>query len=176
MTQHGRMSTGRLLEPNQKRLCWETGRGLGKGDFCSAGVTEEKHTEETSHKLKCHYPGRARLLGKNLAKAAISKDGIFPASDCWILFLSFFLALARPTLSLPSFSHPRLAQEGGEGEQPPSASEAQGLWAQGLRLDMASWQTPDWPGPDLCDAAISSWKCHKVTPGTSAVSETKIWT
>lgn len=78
-------------------LCWETGPGLGKGDVCSAGVTEKKHIEETSQKLlvlKCHNPGRARLLGKNLAEAAISKDGIFPASDCWILI---FILLFHPS-------------------------------------------------------------------------------
>lgn len=111
-------------------LYWETGPGLGKGDVCSAGVTEKKHIEETSQKLlvlKCHNPGRARLLGKNLAEAAISKDGIFPASDFFFFlifpagssFLSFFFTLAKPTLSLPSFSHPRLAQEGGEESSTP---------------------------------------------------------
>lgn len=86
MTQHSRMRPGRLLEQSQKQVCaGKQDRGLGKGSACSARVTEEEHIEETSQMLlvlKCHNPGRARLLGKNLAEAAISKDGIFPASHC----------------------------------------------------------------------------------------------
>lgn len=75
------MTPGRLLEQNQEHVCaGKQHGGLGKGDACTAGVTEEKHIEEPSQMLlvlKCHNPGRARLLGKNLEEAAISKDGLF---------------------------------------------------------------------------------------------------
>lgn len=77
MTLHSRMSTGRLLEQNQKHVCaGKQDRDLGKGDVCSAGVTEEKHIEETSQMLlmlKCHNPGRARLLGKNSRSSKLQR-------------------------------------------------------------------------------------------------------
>lgn len=82
MTQHSRMSTGGLLEQSQRHVCaGKLGRGSGKDDVCSAGVIEEKHTEETSQMLlmlNCHSPGRAKLLRKTLAEAAISKRWDFP--------------------------------------------------------------------------------------------------
>lgn len=93
--------------------------GLGKDDVCSAGVLEEKHIEETSKMLsmlKCHNPGRTRLLRKNLAKAAISKDRIFPASDCWILV---FILLFHPSHTYFVSSQLLPLQEGGERSSTP---------------------------------------------------------
>lgn len=104
--------------------------GLGKGDACRAGVTEEKHIEGTSQMLlvlKCHNPGRARLLGKNLAEAAISKDGIFPASDCWILIFILIFHPSQAYLFSSQLLPPQTCPGRRGRKQHPSASEAQGL-------------------------------------------------
>lgn len=77
-----------------------------------ADVRGEKHAEETSQMLtvpNCSGLGRARLLRKHLAEAAISKARLFSALDCCIL-------ISKPTLSilsLPCFSLPRLIWEVG---------------------------------------------------------------
>jgi len=63
----------------------------------------------------CSGPGTARLLRKHLAEAAISKNGIFSAPDCWILVSNpsqtgsvSSLRLPLNTLALTSQQSPRL--------------------------------------------------------------------
>lgn len=128
MTQHSRMSTGRLLEQNQKHVCAvKQDQGLGRVMCCCDRRLVIGETSQKLLVLKCHNPGRARLLGKNLAEAAISKDGIFLASDCGILN---FICLFHPSQAyiISSQLLPPQTRQGRRGrEQHPSASEAQGL-------------------------------------------------
>lgn len=125
--------------------------------------------------LKCHNPGRARQLGKILGEAAkmgfsqlLTADSHFHPSFSPYPGL-LYLFPASPIADLPRKERKGAASPCFRGTGP---------WGPGAETEYTAhgFQAPDWPGPDLCDTAINLWKCHKVTPGTSAVSETKIWT
>lgn len=106
-------------------LCWKNRKEIQGGRcllFCGSGrqhmarVPEEQHAEEASQIVtvpNCSGPGRARLLRKHLAEAAISKDGIFSALDCCMLISNPPSPLARPTRSLPGGACGGTSREGG---------------------------------------------------------------
>lgn len=136
------MSPGRLLDQNQKHVCsGKTGLGLGKGHVCSAGVTEEKHIEETSQMVWCSSAAILAEPGcweRALQKQQSAKMGFYQLLTAGSSFL-FFFTLARPTLSLPSFLHPKLALEGGEGSSTPLLQRHRASMGPGAETEFSGY-------------------------------------
>lgn len=123
MTQHSRMSTGRLLEQNQKHV-YVGKQEWGLGRVMSAVLVRQKRSTLRKHP-KSYWCLSVTILAepgcweRTLQKQQSAKMGFSQLLTAGSSFLSFFFTLAKPTLSLPSFSHPRLTQEGGEESSTP---------------------------------------------------------